>query len=344
MAELFGSGGGFAGYSAGGALPFGGSGGIGGAASGDPNAIAANYDRAYNNALAMNQSNYNNILAGYQQSLAKQTSAQQAIQAGYSGLYNDVMARINGEGESRRQGIDRASAQSLAKSSQQLIDRGLGNSTIQTSVNRGVEADRNFQQLNLSDQLARQSADYMSRLGLAGLSSQQRGEDAMLGQFNRQLDFMNSVTAKYPDAGMYGQLAMQAGQAKAAERNAYQTGGGAFAGNPGPRAGYVPSNPYYGSGFATGTPSGGGMNSGVSLMTGYGGVGGGFGMAAAASPDSVYGGGGGDWGAWEGLDKASAGMYGGDAKGFGTDYTAMAGAGQYSAPIQGGAYGEGLDW
>lgn len=341
MAQLFGAGGGFAGYSAGGALPFGGGGGVYGAASGDPGAIAADYTKSYNSALAMNQANYNNILAGYQKSLASQTSAQQAIQAGYSNLYNDVLGRISSEGESRRQGIDRASAQTLAKSSQQLIDRGLGNSTIQTSVNRGVEADRNFQQLNLSDQLARQSADYMSRLGLAGLGSEQRGQDAMLGQFNRQLDFMNSVTAKYPDAGMYGQLAMQAGQAKAAERGAYQTGGGSFAGNPGPRAGYVPSNPYYGSGYATGAPSGG-MNSGANLMTG--GTYGGFGVvAAAASPESVYGGGGGDYG-WAGLDKASAGMYGGDAKGFGTDYTALAGAGQYSAPIQGGAYGEGLDW
>lgn len=243
----------------GGALPFANSGSAGaqamsGAASGNVGQVAAGYQQAYNNALAMNQSNYNNILRGYQQSLAQHSSAEAAISAGYSGLYNDVIAKVSGIGQARANDINAASARALASGSQQLIDRGLGNSTVQSSLNRGVESDRNRQLTQLSDDQARMVGDYMSQLGLAGLSNRQYGLDASTAQLNRQLDFMNSVTAKYPDANLYGQLAAAAGYKNAANQpfTTVSFGGGAFGGGgPGPKLGYVPGpGPYEESGAA----------------------------------------------------------------------------------------------
>src|SRR5688572_24442154 len=110
-------------------LPWGGSGGggIAGAASGNINSIVSDYNSAYNNALAMNQSNYNNILQGYQQAIASNTTAQQAISSGYNDLYNEVMGKLQGQGEAASRRINDASAQFLSAQTQSQIDRGLGN-------------------------------------------------------------------------------------------------------------------------------------------------------------------------------------------------------------------------
>lgn len=265
-------GGGF--YSIGGGLPFGNSSGAGAIGARNPGQVSAAYQGAYNNALAMNQSNYNNVLRGYQQAIATQTSAQSAIQAGYSNLYNDVLSRVQGIGAARSQAIDSASAKTLASGSQSLINRGLGNSTIQSSWDRGVESDRQYQQTQLSDALAKQVGDYMSNLGLAGLNNQQRGLEGLSSFAGRQLDFMNSVQAKYPDAGMYASLAQQAGQGDGRATNPPpgMYGGGSFSGaggNPGPKVGYVPSAPYYGGGGADPSNYGGGGGGGSWLMDQY---------------------------------------------------------------------------
>lgn len=253
----------------------------------DPQQIAAGYNQAYNNALGMNMGNYNNIMAGYQKAIAAQSSAQQAISAGYQSLYNDVIGKVSGIGQAREKNINDSYGQLLAGSSQQLIDRGLGNSTIQTSVNRGVETDRQRALLENDESIAKIMADYMSGLGTNTLKSQQEGLDRVSGLGLRQLDFMNSVNAKYPDAGLYGQLAQLAGAAHGAGGGAY--GGGSFAGAPAPKVGYVPGggNYYGGGGYAppAGTGGGGGL------------MGGGFGGGASwNTPDPAYAyGGGGGW-------------------------------------------------
>lgn len=288
----------------GGALPWGrssGGAGITAAMSGDWGGVGAAYDTAYNNALAMNQSNYDNILKGYQDSLASQTTAQQAIQAGYSDLYNNVLDKVTGIGQARANQINDASDQALARGSQQLIDRGLGNTTVQSSVARGVEGDRNQRQLELSDSLARMTGDYMSNLGLAGLSSRERGLGNQMNWMGRQLDFQNSVTAKYPDAGLYADLARTAAQ-NDQPRGGY--GGGAFAGaggiprGPQDRLGYIPDRgPQYPAGTpqAAAAPGGGG---------GYGNVAGGIGAYIQAGQDfsGGYGGGGSYGGVSPGYD------------------------------------------
>lgn len=82
----------------------------------------------------------------------------------------------------------------------------------------------------LQQQLGQQQAAYGSGIGLAGLAQQGRdvGENAALA--GRQLDWMNSVSAPYPNAALYAQLAQQAGLARGGRLppglEAAQQGGG----------------------------------------------------------------------------------------------------------------------
>jgi hypothetical protein len=140
------------------------------------------YAGSYANALRLNQSNYANIIAGYQ------------------GLTSAVLGDISGIGASQSQAINDAYAQASGKSAQQMISAGLGNSTVQQSVQRGNLLDRSKAQIALANQLAQLTAGYQSQLGQS------------------QLGFMNSVNAPYPNAQAYGQLALQQGYASRANQ------------------------------------------------------------------------------------------------------------------------------
>lgn len=246
--------------------------------------LAQSYQGAYNSALAQNQSNYDNILAGYQKTLAAQTTAQQAISAGYSGLYNEVQERLAKQGATRAADISAAATADLGRQTQSLIDRGLGNTTVQNAVVRANEFDRQRQQTASAEAYDALRADSARNIGLASLNFQQQAQAANTGLQQQQLDWMNSVSAPYPNAGLYAQLAAQAGQTAQANRNnALQAQLAAdanraalapaapdipagFVGGPGPRAGYVPSaTPNFGGGAynpaASYTrPTGGGTN------------------------------------------------------------------------------------
>lgn len=275
-----------------GALPFGGM-----AANAtmptDLASLGSHYANAYTSALGMNTSNYTNILAGYQQTRAQQTAAQDAIAGGYTQLYNDVLGQLDSQGSTQRTNINRDYAANLGRTSQQLIDRGLGNSTIQSSVNRGFEYDRALAGNALNEQVARQYADYASRLGTAGLQyrDQANMQNTQLAQ--NQLGWMNSVMAPYPDAGMYSQLAQQYGMAQEAARNREELR------NNRPPLG-APVGATLSGSYGTHFPKGfaGGEGGGYVQLGGGGGGGGGYGNVAGGigqylGLSGTYGGGGG---------------------------------------------------
>lgn len=187
--------------------------------------LGTNYANAYNSALSMNQALYQNILGGYQDTLSSQTTAQDAIQRGYSDLYNNVLGQINQVGGARQQAINDQYAANSGQATQGLISRGLGNSTVTQSVQRGIEADRQKANLALSDDLAQMRAGYMSQLGQAGLQFGERayGQNTALNQ--NQLNWMNSVSAPYPEAGQYAALAQQYGAYDQANQDRAQAAG-----------------------------------------------------------------------------------------------------------------------
>lgn len=204
--------------------------------------LGANYQNAYNSALAMNQANYQNILKGYQDTMSSQTSAQDAISRGYTGLYNDVIGKIQGIGDARSQAITDQYAMARGNADQGLINRGLSSSTVRSSVQRGLTFDEAKARTDLANQIAQTNAGYMSQLGLAGLGYQGQAVQNNSALAQNQLNWMNSVNSPYPDAGQYSQLAMQYGMMDQANRDRaaqgdarkQMLGAGARAGTPTP--------------------------------------------------------------------------------------------------------------
>lgn len=255
-----------------GSLPFGGGGA--GAMSNPSSAYAS----AYNDSLQMNKQNYANILAGYNQTMQSQQSAQQGISAGYGQLSGDVMGLIAGTDSAQRQAIADQYQANRGQASQSLIDRGLGNTTIQSSVDRGLQYDRTKADTNLSDQFAQLNAQYRTQLGLAGLDYQNQANMQNTALASQQFGFMNSVNAQYPNASQYANLAMMKGQLKGGGiGGAGMMGGGAVGGFG--SAGGMKLNPSFGNSAAgsfMSSPSSGYGSNAYGSSSGF------------DSPDSIY--------------------------------------------------------
>lgn len=364
----------------GGQLPWGAGGGnMFQGLSGDPATTLANlgtnYQNAYNSSLAQNQSNYNNILAGYQQTAQNQTAGQQATQAGYGQLSHDVLAGISGIGSDQQALLARQFQQQRGNAMQGLINSGLGNSTVTSSVNRGIGLDEGLAGNNLANAIAQTKAGYQSNLGLAGLGYQGQSVRDNTGLAVNQLNWMNSVNAGYPDANQYGQLAQQAGAAIQSNANRAQIDrlasqnsdlgaqvrqaavlGGSGGTQPGTGGRLPLSSINYGAG-ASSPGTGGGASFGSDFFTAPGtrtpGTGGGGAMSAANAPR------GGGSGFGSGLASApgvtnymgggAGGMLGGAGMAAGTGsaadlYNQQAAAyyNQQAALAMGGAYGAAL--
>ncbi len=177
------------------------------------------YQTSYNTALGQNQAMYNNVLQGYQQTMAKQTSAQDAIAGGYSNLYNTVLGGIQGIGASQQQNIQDTYAQQKGATQQSMVSRGLGNTTVSDSAQRGLTLDEQKAQIALQNQLAQLQAGYQSSLGLAGLNQANTANMQNTGLAGQQLGWMNSVTAQYPNTAAYNQLAQMSGAASQADKD-----------------------------------------------------------------------------------------------------------------------------
>lgn len=287
---------------------------------------------------------------------------QRDIDSRYQSLQDAVMGDISRIGGAQAMTNQENYLRARGAADDDLTSRGLGNTTVRSSVMRGVEFDRARAGNELAERMAGLNAQYRSSLGLAGLSFRERagqmqneqerlnqrfaleanaapqmaalaareraagqmaGYDAQIGMAGlnqdarnieantalagRQLDWMNSVTAAYPDARAYQQAAqfaaMQAAGAGAAPtRGGYDFGGGGGMTRVPSSGGTVPSSGgYVGSGvrapgydfgqafssFTPGTGNTAGMGGGnVTSSPAWTGTGG---FGAAASPTGSAG-------------------------------------------------------
>lgn len=221
--------------------------------------IGSALQSGYNNAFAMNQAMYGNIMAGYQQTGAAQQAAFGGIQKGFKNLYGNVMSGIQGTDAAAQQQIKDLYAQQQGTANQGLINSGLGNSTVMSSVGRGLTADESKAQVNLANQMAQLKAGYQSSIGQAGLQSRMGMAEANTQEANQQLGFMNSISMPYPDASQYSQLAQMYGMNQQANRDRSMLGAGFGGGGAGP-LGYTPGptpGASYTGGAAAGMPQSG---------------------------------------------------------------------------------------
>ncbi len=131
----------------------------------------SNYNAMLGNALK----SYTAIYGGYSQAAQAQEAAQAQLRQGYQQLQGNVLGGLNNAGAHRSQEIADQYTALAGRQNQDLISRGLGNSTVASSVGRGLGYDQAKAQTQLSGQVADMKAQYLSQLGLAGL--RQQGQD-----------------------------------------------------------------------------------------------------------------------------------------------------------------------
>lgn len=167
------------------------------------------YQGAYANALHLNQQNYANILAGYQGTLAAQQSDQAPIQQGYNDLTGSVLGDIQNIDASQLQAIEDTYQQQSGQATQGLTDRGLANTTVTNAVQRGLQLDKAKAQIASANQMAQLQAGYRSQLGSQALNYANQAAMQNAAQRNAQLQFMERVSAPYPNAKNYADAALQ---------------------------------------------------------------------------------------------------------------------------------------
>lgn len=236
------------------------------------------YQSAYANALSINSQLYNNILAGYQGLTAAQVAQQNSIQAGYGQLQGDVLHDIQNIDASQRQAIADTYHQQSGAAAQQLINRGLGNTTVQSGVQRGLVADKTKADIALSNQMAQLTAGYRSQLGQAGLNYQNQANMQNTALGSQQLGWMNSVSAPYPNVMDYNRAAMMRGAVSQGQHSPTGVGGiggiggGGFRVAGGSQGGMRGIGGGGGGGFSQGPSYGGfgGYGSLTTRQTGFG--------------------------------------------------------------------------
>lgn len=307
---------------------------------GDPAAAAAQlgglYNQSYQSALGLNSSLFSGLQTGYDTLRSDVDQRYGDIQKGYSQLYGDVLGRISGTNDTNLHDINAAYNAKAGGSSQDLISRGLGNSSSQRSAQRGIELDRQRALTNSQNQFAQLGANYASQIGQAGLGAGERGTQTGAGLGQAQLGMLERVQAPYPSAQMYTNLAQMYGsnlQRQQDQRRAdqLQSPGAGFsqASGFGVGTGAKDSGPFHGPTPGFGSGSMGGMTGGY----GGGGFGSFGGSPAPYTPPSSWGFSGGNYG-----DGSSTGGWVppsdvgyGDNPYFGGDYAGgFGGSGDYS--------------
>lgn len=263
---------------------------------GDPRAAMAqlgqNYTNSYLGALNLNANLFGGIQTGYEALRSQLDKQYSDISGGYSKLYGDVLGKIAGTNQTNLQDINTQYAARQGEATQQMVNRGLGNSTVVQNMQRAIEMDRSRARTASENQFAQLQAQYMNNIGQSGLQAQQQGAQlsSQLGQ--NQLNWLNTIQAPYPQASMYQDLAKMYGaqlqgqqDRQAMQQLMPQGGGGTFSRGgvggvvSGAGGNTLPWGPKmnYGTGLYGGSPSNSGYST-TDLFGGYGGGGGAWGQ------------------------------------------------------------------
>lgn len=181
--------------------------------------LGQNYANAYNSATALNQGIYQGTQTGYN-NLRNQLSQQYSdIQAGYQKDYGDVLGQIAGTNATNLKDINTQYAALSGSSMQDAVSRGLGNTTVQQNMQRGIALDQARATTASQNQFAQLQAGYGSQITGQALQAQQQGAQTQANLGQNQLNFGASVSAPYPNAGLYGQLAQMYGAQNEQNKN-----------------------------------------------------------------------------------------------------------------------------
>lgn len=144
------------------------------------------------------------VIGGYDQQMlnsrAAGNQAYQTLAGNYDAIAADAaatrarnMGRIDQYGNSMRKDLDIKAQQNMAAANQSAIQRGLGNTTILNSLQRGAAFDNTRQQLSLEDQLLQNRIATDSSLSNAYQSVLQNRAQGLNSQANQNIGNDNQL-------------------------------------------------------------------------------------------------------------------------------------------------------
>lgn len=147
------------------------------------------------------------VIGGYDQQIANNRllgdRGYQQLQANYDPIAADAaatrernMGRIDQYGNSMRSDLDIKAQQQMAAAQQSAIQRGLGNTTVLNSLQRGAAFDNNRQKLALEDQLLQNRIATDSNLSGAYQGILQNRAQALGSQWNQNVQNENQLTGQ----------------------------------------------------------------------------------------------------------------------------------------------------
>ena len=155
--------------------------------------VIGKFEKAQADANAANEARYTQLIAALQDLMGRS-----------AGTYDDILKNIESTGGVARQRVERDTAKMIGRSEQDLISRGLGNTTIRSSVQRGIRSDAEFANQAIDEQLTTQRANALqSRIG---------DDIRTTGMFADAIERRNDIG---PDLGQYAALLSQAAAAGA---------------------------------------------------------------------------------------------------------------------------------
>lgn len=162
-------------------------------------ALPPGYDIAtlLKNLEAANTSANSDSMAQYNSLLSTVGDAKNTV-LGAGGLYDQAGALQSGMGTTQNAAINSAETKAKATSDQDLIDRGLGNTTVRATNQRGIASDATAARSSVAEQVAGAKSNLLTQK--AGATSQFAG---------MQGDAILSRTNTPPNANLYAQLIQQ---------------------------------------------------------------------------------------------------------------------------------------
>ncbi len=190
------------------------------------------------------------------QMLFERQQQNRQLQGAYGQLNRAVQRRLAGSNRANLQDIaDQYTAMS-GQMSQSMIDRGLGNSTVQDAMQIGLGASHAKERTRSENMFAQLQADYMAKIRGAGLQARERGMDATTSIRQAGLGFLSSMTPAPPDPGTYFAMSQALGQGQMPG----QLPSGPGASPPqGPTGGHIPAGLFAPSYGVEGGGGGGGV-------------------------------------------------------------------------------------
>lgn len=149
------------------------------------NAVIGGYDQQIQNSRAMGDQGYQRLASDYD-----------LLTADARDTRTRNMERIDKFGNSMRSDLNIKAQQNMASASQDAIKRGLGNTTVANSLQRGAQFDNTRQQLALEDQLLTNRIATDTNLSAAYQGTLQNRATGLNQQFNQNLANENSLTSQ----------------------------------------------------------------------------------------------------------------------------------------------------